>query len=961
MPHCAAFGCINNTSRVRKSFFRIPNPATKPELCRRWLNGLSLERISFDTFVHSKDHVVCEDHFTADCFVEDIKAKLMGKPPRKMLRDDAVPTLFAHRPRPVVRESSERRIAAAESRAYIKSVLEQPSSLQPPDLSLPGPSSGSSSAPQTKRGTDILQEEIDEMASEASTYSSTQRKKKAKLMKFSLVTETQTMTDNHVSVGTTPSLEMRDATIQHPPDEDSVLKDHSYVTQPYHVEMNPSSDTSESHNAEEGSPADAVSALSKKDGSARSHEILSPQKSSFPHPEQLPSLDVPNSGDTVELWQGSDTTPYQADDEASLSDSYTKLAGDESATSSEKSALSSDESKSASDKSTSGSGEASSSSEESKGGSDQSKSGSEEIPAGSKKSGSEESSSDESGSEESSSEGSGNEESDGQESGGEGSGSEECAAGSEGSGIEDAADGKNSGCDESSSKKYLGHDKKSDSEGSVSKASAGRSGESASSEPVPFGPTDTDPDWIMSGEESSSTSEAEESTEQKYCHDRKFIVFELQIDALLYSLQCEKCQGPVHDIQKRCVGSVICVTCICSEGHEVKKWESQPRIGKAAVGNLIGAAAILFTGNTFKGISQLFHLMNLQFIQETLHYDVQRNFLLPVVNQFYIDHKKSIASKFTGKDLWLSGDGRCDSPGYNAKYCSYSLMTMDSEEIIDFELVQVSQAKSSVHMEKVAFETCLKRITESGFKPAVVATDRHVSIRKLLKDDYSDIDHQFDVWHLTKSIAKKLTNKARQKGCEELGPRIPAVKNHLWWSAQHCNGDWQMLLEMWQSIVHHVTNVHHWNSGDLFCRCRYDPLSEEEQRVKKWLTPGSVAHKALSDIVFDKRLSKDLKHVTQACHTGSLEVFHNVLLKYCPKRLHFTYPTMLGRLQLAVLDHNLNVGRKQATVSKQSTQSGSKGSLRYKYCYSKAAKEWISKPIMEGKSYEHLCEMLVDV
>lgn len=353
--------------------------------------------------------------------------------------------------------------------------------------------------------------------------------------------------------------------------------------------------------------------------------------------------------------------------------------------------------------------------------------------------------------------------------------------------------------------------------------------------------------------------------------------------------------------------------------------------------------------------------MNVQFIHKTLYYDVQRNFLLPVVNNFYVSHSRSIAHKLTSQNIRLSGDGRCDSPGYNAKYCSYSLMSMASSEIVDFELVQVSQAKSSVHMEKVALETCLRKVIESGLKPVVVATDRHVSIRKLLKDEFGDIDHQFDVWHLTKSIAKKLTNKARQKGHEELGPWIPAIKNHLWWCAQYCNGDWHMLLEMWQSIVHHITNVHHWNSGELFKTCRHEPLSGEEQQLKKWLTPGSAAHKALSDIVFDKRLTKDLKQVTQACHTGSLEVFHNVLLKYCPKRLHFTYPTMLGRLQLAVLDHNLNVGRKQEVVSKQSSQSGSRDSLRYKYCYSKAAKDWISKPIMEGKSYEHLCEMLVDV
>ena len=52
-------------------------------------------------------------------------------------------------------------------------------------------------------------------------------------------------------------------------------------------------------------------------------------------------------------------------------------------------------------------------------------------------------------------------------------------------------------------------------------------------------------------------------------------------------------------------------------------------------------------------------------------------------------------------------------------------------------------------------------------------------IRKLLWENYPEIDHQFDVWHISKSITKKLTAKAKRKGCEDLGPWIRAVTNHL--------------------------------------------------------------------------------------------------------------------------------------------------------------------------------------
>jgi len=49
-------------------------------------------------------------------------------------------------------------------------------------------------------------------------------------------------------------------------------------------------------------------------------------------------------------------------------------------------------------------------------------------------------------------------------------------------------------------------------------------------------------------------------------------------------------------------------------------------------------------------------------------------------------------------------------------------------------------------------------------------------------------------------------------------------------------------------------------------------------------------------------------------HTGALEVFHSLLLKYCPKRQHFSYVGMQGHIELAILDHNYNTNRKQATT-----------------------------------------------
>ena len=49
---------------------------------------------------------------------------------------------------------------------------------------------------------------------------------------------------------------------------------------------------------------------------------------------------------------------------------------------------------------------------------------------------------------------------------------------------------------------------------------------------------------------------------------------------------------------------------------------------------------------------------------------------------------------------------------------------------------------------------------------------------------------------------------------------------------------------------------------------------------------------------------------------GNLEVFYSSLLKFSPKRLHFFHPATKGRMMVAVLDHNANVSREQATTAK---------------------------------------------
>lgn len=98
MPACQAFNCTNKQGECSKSFFVIPNPAkdaASKRRCKQWITNLKNGKLCFETYVYNTKKLVCEDHFTLDCFERNLVAESLNFFPRcKKLKPDAVPTLI---------------------------------------------------------------------------------------------------------------------------------------------------------------------------------------------------------------------------------------------------------------------------------------------------------------------------------------------------------------------------------------------------------------------------------------------------------------------------------------------------------------------------------------------------------------------------------------------------------------------------------------------------------------------------------------------------------------------------------------------------------------------------------------------------------------------------------------------------------------------------------------------------
>ena len=139
-----------------------------------------------------------------------------------------------------------------------------------------------------------------------------------------------------------------------------------------------------------------------------------------------------------------------------------------------------------------------------------------------------------------------------------------------------------------------------------------------------------------------------------------------------------------------------------------------------------------------------------------------------VTNEAWDKEQAIIFSNSDEKELILCGDGRCDSPGHNAKYLTYSLYDQIQKKVVAISLTQVTEVRSSNRMEKTGLIKTLQEVKGKEHKidrlqQIVTFRSRNICVNK---------KKMSDVWHFSKSIKTKLLNASKKKTCEELKPWI---------------------------------------------------------------------------------------------------------------------------------------------------------------------------------------------
>ena len=111
------------------------------------------------------------------------------------------------------------------------------------------------------------------------------------------------------------------------------------------------------------------------------------------------------------------------------------------------------------------------------------------------------------------------------------------------------------------------------------------------------------------------------------------------------------------------------------------------------LGNLFVTTSIAFSGIPFAKFERFAKFFNLKSISDKLFYQLRRDAVFPVVVKKWKQQRKRMLQLSKQQEkVVLVGDGRCDSPGHSAKYCTYTFMEANTGNVVDTVVVPVTEA-----------------------------------------------------------------------------------------------------------------------------------------------------------------------------------------------------------------------------------------------------------------------------
>jgi hypothetical protein len=201
--------------------------------------------------------------------------------------------------------------------------------------------------------------------------------------------------------------------------------------------------------------------------------------------------------------------------------------------------------------------------------------------------------------------------------------------------------------------------------------------------------------------------------------------------------QHHSCSGNSKVTTSKTEAGVLCIYWNCTNGHQ-GRWTSsrllcQKEGQNIYTNSILLATAVIITGNNYDKMLMFCKFMNLGFISKATFSRLQRNYVIPAITSLWDEMKTDVWTLLAKETIILCGDGRNDSPGHCAKYCTYILMEQFLNVIVDVENADKRETRGiSTNMEVFCLKNLLERIA-GKFNITEIVTDASTTVIALVR------------------------------------------------------------------------------------------------------------------------------------------------------------------------------------------------------------------------------------
>lgn len=460
---------------------------------------------------------------------------------------------------------------------------------------------------------------------------------------------------------------------------------------------------------------------------------------------------------------------------------------------------------------------------------------------------------------------------------------------------------------------------------------------------------DEDDDDDESDDELAPNPTFDRSEEHMLAAEAKFIVSERKLLILIQNQMCHCGEKILPDSIRRGrkVAAAVHYEYSCKAGHK-HRWVSTHFYGGKSAVQILLQLVVLLSGLTWSPFAQAFRFANIAIGSASNFYRYQTIYRQGI-DSFYQRKMNGILHKYKDRSICVGIDVRYDTPGFSANKATAVFMEYESGDIIHMEIGDSREVgRNACKLECHMISRGMAHLHRNGVKIVEVVTDASKAVISLFEQTkYSDIKHSLDVWHKSKKILQVLGEAGRKVSGKDVLPWIKSIVNHFWQCSANCRGNKERMRTMWLFILRHITNVH----TSIMYECPHGPLPVPEG--KKWLTVDSEAYGIIKSFVTNRTWLGSLKYYATNRQTWRVENFNShLLLRYCPKRLKFSYDSYVCRNQLAVMDHNEHHCR--VSAHRQDGQPYVQGQV------SRRTKQWVAFQRLTPKDFQYIEDLIVE-